>query len=556
MPPISLDQSNIYGTENTIHFIQTLLEQYSEIGDIGNSLRWCDILVSMVPNASLKNNILSPICTDVVFYKANLLFNSGNIQGCYQLCIKNHKLRYNWLYLLASCSLRLGKYEEGLGFLKHVLIDRNTNNIQNSTLLSSILLIQGDLAISIRDDQLALESYTLALHHSPFNILAFDAIISHHLLPPSKQELLLKDIFDKCTDPSISGLLSNNYSIFLDRNRYMTGKEKMLNIITPSFHNLFLLVEHYYYHYQYERAYSSSLHLLAQREQPDYYRFLVIYIAICYELGYTIPLYELSHQLVQNDPDHSIAWYAIGTYYLLKKKYEEARRFYGRITLSKHGINVNSRIPEAWIGFGHSFSNAGEHDQAISAYKTAVMLMKNSPYPWLYLAMSYSSTRPDHPSVISCLQHAYELAPNDPIVLNELGIWYSIQHSDGLDKARMYFENAWASFSNDDSYPVGPVASILYNLATIYLKQHKYDLAYEHYKKASIYAPRQFKILLGLGVSCHALKDTELASDYYQQCLTQINPSDPTTKRHYNTMDSFSWIKSLLNNAMMDRYLE
>lgn len=554
MTPISLDSFDKYGTKCIINTIQKLLAQYSDIGDARNSMRWCDILGFISPNTLLNNSSVSGDI-DATFYRAKLLFHMGNIQECYHLCMNNYSpTKYNWVYLLVSCSLRLGKYEEGFNVIKSIITEKNAIDTCATT-LSSILLIQGDLSISMENDHLALESYISALKYSPFNILAFEAIIYHHLLSPTKQELLLKDTI-QCTDSTISDFLSDIYSILLDRNKYMTGKERIPSIIIPSFHNLFLLVEHYYYHYQYEKAYSFSIQLLSMKDQPDYYRFLVIYIAICYELGYSIPLYELSHQLVQNDSNHPISWYSIGTYYLLKKKYEESRRFYGRITLSKHGNNIRSQIPEAWIGFGHSFSNAGEHDQAISAYKTAAMLMKNSPYPWLYLAMSYYSTRSDHPNIISCLQHAYELAPKDPIILNELGNWYSNQHVNELNKARTYFQDAWTSFSNSDSYPVGPVASVLYNLGTIHLRQHQYDLAYEFYKKASIYAPRQFKILLGLGISCHALKNTELASDYYQQCLVQIHPSDSTVKRQHNNADLSSWIKNLLNNAMMDQYLE
>ena len=39
-------------------------------------------------------------------------------------------------------------------------------------------------------------------------------------------------------------------------------------------------------------------------------------------------LFDLSHQLVNHYPKLAVSWYAVGTYYLAIKKYEEAKQFF------------------------------------------------------------------------------------------------------------------------------------------------------------------------------------------------------------------------------------
>ena len=61
---------------------------------------------------------------------------------------------------------------------------------------------------------------------------------------------------------------------------------------------------------------------------------------------------------------------AVGAYYLSIDKFNEARRYFSKCTTLKQDYGLG------WIAFGHSFAGDGEYDQAISAYSTAMKLMK------------------------------------------------------------------------------------------------------------------------------------------------------------------------------------
>lgn len=76
-------------------------------------------------------------------------------------------------------------------------------------------------------------------------------------------------------------------------------------------------------------------------------------------------LFLLAHELVDREPETAVSWYAVGLWYFSNKKWEEARRYFGKALL------IDSRLGCAWMGFAHSFALEGEHDQAITAYSTA-----------------------------------------------------------------------------------------------------------------------------------------------------------------------------------------
>lgn len=40
-------------------------------------------------------------------------------------------------------------------------------------------------------------------------------------------------------------------------------------------------------------------------------------------------LFLLAHEMVENEPDDAISWYAVGLWYFSGKRWEESRRFFG-----------------------------------------------------------------------------------------------------------------------------------------------------------------------------------------------------------------------------------
>lgn len=71
----------------------------------------------------------------------------------------------------------------------------------------------------------------------------------------------------------------------------------------------------------------------------------------------------MAHKLVDLYPDDAISWYAVGCYYDLINKSEQARRY-----LTK-AASLDRLFGPAWLAFGHSFAKEKEHDQAVILLK-------------------------------------------------------------------------------------------------------------------------------------------------------------------------------------------
>lgn len=68
-------------------------------------------------------------------------------------------------------------------------------------------------------------------------------------------------------------------------------------------------------------------------------------------------LFCIAHKLVDLYSDHAISWYAVGCYYDLIKKSDQARRYLSKAT------SIDRLFGPAWLAYGHSFARENEHDQ-------------------------------------------------------------------------------------------------------------------------------------------------------------------------------------------------
>ena len=142
---------------------------------------------------------------------------------------------------------------------------------------------------------------------------------------------------------------------------------------------------------------------------------LVLHVNCLYELKSTSALFRLAHQLADNYPERSVTWYAIGCYYLMAQKTSLARRYLAKAT------SLDPAMAAAWIVFGHAFSSDGERDHAVSSYRNAARLLRDRPEPLLFVGIEYLQTS----NLVLAEQYlleAHQLAPTDPLVLNELGV--------------------------------------------------------------------------------------------------------------------------------------
>ena len=152
-----------------------------------------------------------------------------------------------------------------------------------------------------------------------------------------------------------------------------------------------------------------------------------VHVATLVGLGLKRRLFELAHRLVEADPKNSLAWFAVGSYYYLCRRYDLAQRHFSRST------RLDPSSAECWIGFGCSFAVCDESDQALASFRAAQNKYAGSHVPLLYMGMEYLRT--NHLSLAGhFLTSAQKTDASDPLCCNELGVW-SYRRGDMEDAA-------------------------------------------------------------------------------------------------------------------------
>jgi anaphase-promoting complex subunit 6 len=171
-----------------------------------------------------------------------------------------------------------------------------------------------------------------------------------------------------------------------------------------------------------------------------------IYISALVELGAKGELFYASHRLVDEEPNGPIAWYAVGCYYFLIHRFDQARSYF-RLGLSfklcpsslvySKATALDQYFGPAWLVFGHTFALQGEHDQAMAAYRTAARVLTGWANHFCWDQQFLISFRSHIPLVcigmelarvnnlqlaLQFIQQACCLLPADPLSWNELGL--------------------------------------------------------------------------------------------------------------------------------------
>lgn len=148
---------------------------------------------------------------------------------------------------------------------------------------------------------------------------------------------------------------------------------------------------------------------------PYHKKTLFLRIGCLAELKDSNSLFYMAHKLVGLYPDDAISWYAVGSYYDLNKKSEQARRY-----LTK-AASLDRLFGPAWLAYGHSFAKEKEHDQAMAAYFKATQLMRGCHLPLMYIGVECGLTK-NFEMAEKFFYQAMSLAPLDVFVLHELGV--------------------------------------------------------------------------------------------------------------------------------------
>lgn len=155
----------------------------------------------------------------------------------------------------------------------------------------------------------------------------------------------------------------------------------------------------------------ASKHVQADPQQR---KLTFVYLAAAVALGLRSQLFEFGHNLIRDDPEDPLGWHASGCYYAACRRWDEARRHFGRAS------RLDGSLAPTLIAYAHSFGASGESDAAMAAYRTAERLFPNLHEAPLGIGREYA--RMAHPDLAAAaLERAATLAPWSAAVVNERG---------------------------------------------------------------------------------------------------------------------------------------
>ena len=223
-----------------------------------------------------------------------------------------------------------------------------------------------------------------------------------------------------------------------------------------------------------------------------------VYLASLVELGAKHELFSTAHELAKAYPQKACSWFAVGCYYLLVKKNDQAQRHFHK------ACKLAPRFAPAWIGFGNAFAAQDESEQAMAAYRTASRLFQGSHVPLAYIGMEYLRTN-NLPLAKHFLRGAKKLCASDPLVANELGV---VEMRQGLldDACRTFQEVLRLLERLPERAPLRRAcAASVFNLAQCYRKRRRFEDAARAFGVALSLEPGDAAARGALGVALHAL---------------------------------------------------
>lgn len=238
---------------------------------------------------------------------------------------------------------------------------------------------------------------------------------------------------------------------------------------------------------------------------------ILLHIACCVTKGNSKELYSLGHELVQTSPQSSLTWYTVSCYYLTTGRHGEARRY-----LTK-ALSITPLFSPAHIAFGTSFTLEGEHDQAIAAFSNAARCMQGSYFPLLCLGKEYFISG-SFVIASSFLKNALSLAPNEPMLLQEIGV--VLASSGSYAKAEKYLTQARTVLRSNDPHGTLPIwETVCNNLGHVLRKQGKLVEALDAHMQALQVDPHQPTTLTAIAFVYLLQEEYKKAMDFCQHSL-------------------------------------
>lgn len=468
------------------------------------------------------------------FWLAQVYYNQGSYVRAVELIFTDQLDAESIMcrYLAALCLFKLGKYEEALDIIG------DTNPFQNEPpsvghadggikLESSMCLLRGKIYVALSNMDRAKDCFKEAATVDVKNYEAFDYLMSNHMLTTAEQWNLVRQLpFSDLDDNEemIRCLYISRLSKYQHQNeikeaqRVLTDNYNLRENRTVLFAEIELLNN--------QSKFTQCMKLCEQVLEHDEYNIeiLPIYIQCLHSFGAKNKLFLLSHKLAENFPRSPVTWFAVATYYLCMGKISEARKYFSRSSI------IDPSFSYSWLGFAHTYVAEGEHEQALSAYSTAVRFFPGTHLPHMYLGMQYS--RMDDLSLAEeYFMIAYDMCPTDPLLLNELGVVYFKRQN--YIKAKKYMKRAHEAVKHMKSESKAWV-SIVVNLGHTYRKLGEDERAIKCFKTVLETSKPNATLWCSLGFLYLRLKKIEKAIDSFHKALA-LDPGDQASNKLLKT---------------------
>ncbi|XP_039126591.1 anaphase-promoting complex subunit 6 [Dioscorea cayenensis subsp. rotundata] len=448
-----------------------------------------------------------------------------------------HDLRFR--YLAAKCLEELKEWHQCLAMLGDATVDEHGNvQDQNDSsamsldkdgedheinIIAAICFLRGKAYEALENRVQARQWYKAAVKADPLCYEALECLVDNYMLSCEEESSLLSSLQFGKDD----GWLSTFYSCLIkkhDKESIVEAKFKDLErdgigaSDSPFGYSLksntdLLSGKAEYYHQcgEYQKCFELTSMLLGR--DPFHLKCTLIHIVAAMELGHSNDLYLMACNLVRDYPQKALSWFAVGCYYYCIKKYDQARRYFGKAT------SIDGSFPPAWIGSGNAYAAQEESDQAMAAFRTGARLFPGCHLPMLYIGMEYMRTHNFKLAEQYFLQ-AKTICPSDPLVYNELGV--VAYHMKEYPKAVQWFEKTLARVASSLNEMWEPT---LVNLAHAQRKLKMYHKAVSYYEKALTFSTQSLSTFAGLAYTYHLQGNFDAAIAHYHKALW-LKPDD------------------------------
>ncbi|GAA5884461.1 hypothetical protein JCM16303_005092 [Sporobolomyces ruberrimus] len=430
-------------------------------------------------------------------------------------------------YLAAQCQVRLGKWEEALdmvgrrgGLVSDGESGRGDGGIK---LTASAAHLRGLIHMHLKATDLAKEAFMEALTRDVKCFESYEMLVGSEMMSSEEEWDFIQSLPYHSQTEEDAEFIRMMYTVRLKKlahNREIAVARKRLAddySLGDDPDVLFSLADELYSGMRYAECFKVTSKILALH--PSHRPTLPIHLSCMQQIpNMRSRLFLLAHEMVDNEPDDAMSWYAVGLWYFSGRRWEESRRFFGKSVL------IDPRFGPAWLAYAHSFAFEGEHDQAITAYSTAHRHLSGSHLPLMFIGMQHLGLS----NIVLAEEYllaAKELGKDDPLLLNELGV--VCVHNEEFERAIQFFSEALVLARNVQSSQVAWSTTHL-NLGHAYRKLGRYPEAQASYRKVIDLDPRSAPAYSALGIVEHARGNFQDAIARYHEALA-LAPGEPVT---------------------------